>query len=115
MFAHCRNLLDDFIEETTVDSQHTPWRHFEATDGTQDFIAALEERVSSGKGTTERFAESNRKERPLESEPAITSSIDIITRLPTHDDYPLWRVRCKVTLVGVSFVMSYTYFWSSNP
>jgi len=89
-----------------------PWKHSEATDETPGFIAALEERYSShGRGitATERFAEGN----PLD--PVVTSCVDNITRLPTHDDYPLWRVRCKVILAGVSFVYVTYIFYSSNP
>jgi hypothetical protein len=56
-----------------------------------DLVASLEKRYTSAR----RVAEGNRNERPFEGHP-IASSIDRITRLPTNDDYPLWRVRCKV-------------------
>lgn len=54
-----------------------------------NLVNSLEERFASGNGTTHGTT--------LASHPAITASIDNITCLPTEDDYPLWRVRCKVT------------------
>jgi hypothetical protein len=70
-------------------------------EGWVDLVGLLEQRYASGtSGTTHSTAEGNhRNERSLESHPAIASAIDSITRLPTNDEYPLWRVRCKVTLI----------------
>ena len=63
--------------------------------GWRDLVASLGERYASGSKTVQHVVEDNcSNERPLD--PALVSSIENITRLPTHDDYPFWRVRCKV-------------------
>ena len=99
---------DDFIEdEPTVD---TNYMHLaDALEdshrqlGSVDLFASIEERY--GSGTTPRVAGRNDSiERPLESHPIITTSLTNIMRMPTKDDYPLWRVRCKVNLfVTISY------------
>jgi hypothetical protein len=63
--------------------------------GWGDLVASLEKRYASDSG----IAEGNHgHERPFDSHP-LASVIDNITRqLPSSDDYPLWRIRCKVTL-----------------
>lgn len=81
----------------TAEDQYTSWRHLGDMDKNQnqgslsDLIASLEERFVSGKRTT----------HPAECNPPDERSlhpvIDIVSRLPTNEDYPLWRVRCKVT------------------
>jgi hypothetical protein len=64
--------------------------------GWHDLVASLGERYASGSKMIQGIVEDNcRNERPLD--PALISSIKNITGLPTHDDYPFWRVRCKVT------------------
>lgn len=87
--------------EPTDETLYTPWRHFEELDensnegGWSDLVASLEERFVSGSRTTQNIADSNHRDEP--PDPIIAACIDNITRLPTKDDYPLWRVRCKVT------------------
>ena len=64
--------------------------------GQARLIASLEERYVSKSGTTNHSASGNgRGEWSLESHPTF----DHIIHSPTKDDYPLWRLRCKVTLV----------------
>jgi hypothetical protein len=64
--------------------------------GWSNLVAFLEERYASGGETTHRIAEDN--DRPID--PALVSALTNIARLPTHDDYPFWRVRCEVTDSG---------------
>ena len=97
-----QQLLEGFIEDNpTLDTQYTPQRPDVNEGGSSwgNLVASLEDRYAS----THRVAEGDRNERPLESHPTIASSIDKIIRLPTNDDYPLWRVRCKVFLTNVIF------------
>ena len=69
--------------------------------GWQDMIASLSERYASGSKTIQHVVEDYCKEVGGSNErhldPALVSSIENITRFPTHNDYPFWRVRCKVT------------------
>jgi hypothetical protein len=62
-----------------------------------NLVASLEERYASDGTTTHHIAEGSRDKRPLESHPEFISSIENVTRLSTHNDYPLWGIRCKVT------------------
>ena len=71
--------------------------------GWVDLVASLEKRYAS----RHRVDEGDRNERPLDS--TVASSIEKITRLPTNDDYPLWRVRCKVFLTSVIFRHAHTF------
>jgi hypothetical protein len=61
--------------------------------GWSNLVSSLNERFASGSRTTHGTAEGNDH---LANHPTIAASIDNINRLPTEDDYPLWRVRCKV-------------------
>jgi hypothetical protein len=61
--------------------------------GLSELIASLEKRFTSGSGTTYEGSHNDY----LANHPAIAASIHSITCLPTKEDYPLWRVRCKVT------------------
>jgi hypothetical protein len=91
----------DFIEdEAILETQSTPWRHLTNTDenlgegGWGDLLASLEKRY----GSDNRIAEgAHRHERLIESHPIASSIDNIIWQLPRTDDYPLWRIRCKVT------------------
>jgi hypothetical protein len=65
--------------------------------GWTNLVASIEERYALGSGPTHPIAEGNHREGHLDIEPAIVAAVDNITRRPTDDDYPLWRVRCKVT------------------
>jgi len=65
--------------------------------GWRDLVASLGERYASGSKTIQHIIENNDGHERLPLDPALVSSIENITRLPTHDDYPFWRVRCKVT------------------
>lgn len=107
---------DDFIEDgPTVDTQYTPRGHLMQVVDAEDaevnssrqggqaigLIASIEDRYVSKSGTPTNHSTggNGRDEWPLASHPAIAH----ITSFPTHNDYPLWRLRCKVTCV-VSFV-----------
>ena len=51
-------------------------------------------------------------ERPLESHPTIATSLINIMRMPTKDDYLLWRVHCKVNLfVAIAYYIFYPNFF----
>ena len=101
-----QHLLEGFIQDDLT-TQYTPQRHFPAMDENLnqegddwvDLVASLEKRYAS----TNRVAEGDRNERPLESHPTIASAMDKITHFPTSGDYPLWRVRCKVILPSCQF------------
>ena len=102
-----QQLLEGFIEDNpTLDTQYTPQRPDVDEGGSSwgDLVASLEDRYAS----TRRVAEGDRNERPLEGHP-IASFIEKIARLPTNDDYPLWRVRCKVFLTSVIFRHAHTF------
>lgn len=96
-----QRLLEGFIQnDAPINTQYPPQMHSTHMDrGWIDLVASLEERYAS----THRVAKGDRNGRRLESHPTIASSIDKITRLPTNDDYPLWRIRCKVFLTSVIF------------
>lgn len=64
--------------------------------GWSDLCSSLEERFASGRGGIQDQGVHSRDDLLANLDPAIAASIDNITRLPTDDDYPLWRVRCKV-------------------
>jgi hypothetical protein len=93
--------LGGFVEDEPVLNPHyPPWRQvykpLDREDGWQDLVASLGERYASGSKTIPHIIEDNdSNERPLN--PALVASIEKIIRLPTHDDYPFWRIRCKVT------------------
>jgi hypothetical protein len=110
--ANSNKGVDDLIDdEIPVDNQaeYTPWTSFAGQDGNEgswdDFLASLERRFSSdsrpARGTA---AGPPTLENPLATHPAIASTMDNIYRLPRKDDYPLWRVRCKVILHRRFFV-----------
>jgi hypothetical protein len=61
-------------------------------EGWTGLVASIKERYAPGSGPTHRIAEGD-----LDIEPAIAAAVHNITCQPTDDDYPLWRVRCKVT------------------
>ena len=64
-----------------------------------DLFASIEERYGSESETTLRVAEGNdNNERPLESDPTLVTSLANVLSMPTKDDYPLWRIRCKVSI-----------------
>jgi hypothetical protein len=60
-----------------------------------NLISSLEERFASGGKRIHGTAE--HRNDHLARQPAIAAAIDSATRLPTKEDYPLWRIRCKVT------------------
>jgi hypothetical protein len=62
-----------------------------------NLISSLEERFVSGGERIHGTAE--HRNDHLAHQPAIAAAIDSATRLPTEDDYPLWRIRCKVTAI----------------
>ena len=100
--------LDFFEDEPTAGTGYIAWRHFADPDenlneeGWSNLVASLEERFASGSGKTQHTTEGNhRNERPLASDPAFATCIDKITRLPTEEDYPLWRVRCQVNPIRI--------------
>ena len=97
---HLPLFTGEFIEdEPTVETpSYTPWRHFANMDensdeaGWGDLVESLEKRYTTD-------SEGNhRHQRPFESHPIAPSIEDIIRQMPTTDDYPLWRIRCKVSL-----------------
>jgi len=95
--SHLQSHLAGIIEvNPVIDPHYVPWRQVDKPSdregGWRDLVASLGERYASGSKTRQHAVED---ERPLD--PALVSSIENITRLPTHDDYPFWRVRCKVT------------------
>lgn len=52
------------------------------------------------------LAESGLDERPpalLKGPTELAPVVDRISRLPTCDDYPLWRVCCRVFITGALF------------
>ena len=85
-------LIQQFIEAETIDTRHTPWKDVVENEdgGWGHFVAALEDRYS-GDANTRRSVE-----RLLANDPVIAASVDKISRSPTMDDYPLWRLQCKV-------------------
>jgi len=88
-----QQLLEGFIEDNpTLDTQYTPQRPDVNEGGSSwgNLVASLEDRYAS----THRVAE---------------GFIEKIARLPTNDDYPLWRVRCKVFLTSVIFRHAHTF------
>jgi len=100
-FTLLQQLSEGFIQDDpTIDTQYTPQRHSVDVNVDEgrwvDLVESLEERYSS----THHVAQGDRDERRLVSHP-IAGTIEQITRLPTNDDYPLWRVRCKVYLTSV--------------
>jgi hypothetical protein len=95
---------NDNDSDDTIDAQYSPQGHFantvEASNRESDLVALLEECYASGSNTSHSVVEDDdsRNERPLEFDPTIAASIDNVTRLPTNNDYPLWRIRCKVSI-----------------
>jgi hypothetical protein len=90
------HLLGGFIDDEPIKPHYVPLRQMDNTldqDDRHDLVASLAERYTSGSKTIPQ--ENDRNERPLD--PVLVSTIENITRLPTDDDYPFWRVRCKVT------------------
>jgi hypothetical protein len=88
-----KRLLGFIQDDPIIDTQDdAPQRHSTEVEdsGWVDLVASLEKRYAS----SHRVDEGDRNERPLDS--TVASSIEKITRLPSNDDYPLWRVRCKV-------------------
>jgi hypothetical protein len=62
-----------------------------------NLVSSLEERFASGSEKIHGTAE--HRNDHLASHPVIAAAIDSATRLPTEDDYPLWRIRCKVASI----------------
>jgi hypothetical protein len=97
-----------FVEvEPSAEIEYTPWSNFADMDensaqgGLSDLIASLEERFASGRGNSSHRNEHllpSRKEDLLTIDPALATSIENVIRLPTEEDYPLWRLRCQVKL-----------------
>jgi hypothetical protein len=94
------HLLDGFIEDKLAINTH--YSHLRQMDRTldregnwHDLVDSLGERYASGSKTIQPLKDNCRNERPLD--PSLVSSIENITRWPTHNDYPFWQVRCKVT------------------
>jgi hypothetical protein len=109
-------LIEDFIQdEPTIDTQFSPQRHFADTHLDRegdwlDLVESLEERYTVDSEMAHRVVNDDRNKRPLD--PTIIASIDKTTRLPGNDDYPLWRVRCKVFLIRVIFLYDSWYLSS---
>jgi len=59
------------------------------------FLARIDERVQSQ-------SESSRLRQLRTDSDDSDALTDTLNRLPTTDDYPLWRVRCRVTILFVS-------------
>jgi hypothetical protein len=106
-------LIDDFIEHRLVDEDYVPWHRFTTVDleehsnGWGDILASLEERYGHEAPYTGQVPR-----RPLENQPTIAAAIDSITRAPSIDDTPLWRVRCKVfppSILLLSNSLSYCF------
>ena len=101
-----KQLLGFIQDNPIIDTQDdAPQRHsLEVEDsGWVELVASLEKCYAS----RHCVDEGDRNERPLD--PTIASSIEKITRLPTNDDYPLWRVRCKVFLTSIIFRHAHTF------
>lgn len=105
MDHHLQQQLAFFVGVESTEHQYTPWRDFADVDensnqgGWSDLVSSLEERFASGSENTNGTKEghgSDHMDNYLARYPALAAAIDNITCLPTQDDYPLWRVRCKV-------------------
>jgi hypothetical protein len=80
--------------------------------GWGDLLASLEKRYASDSGIAEG---THTREQPLESHPIASSIDNIVRQLPRTDDYPLWRIRCKVILSRLILRHTYlTYHRSSR-
>ena len=95
-----RDLIDDIIDdELAINTHYAPLRQMDRTSdregGWHDLVASLAERYASGSKAIQPHIAEDKNERPLD--PSLFSTIENITRLPTHNRYPFWRVRCKVT------------------
>jgi hypothetical protein len=66
------------------------------------FLARIDKRVQSQ-------SESSRLRRLRTNTDDLEVHTDTLARLPSTDDYPLWRVRCRVTILFVSSEESYLY------
>ncbi len=116
--------LDEFIEynSTTVDAQFTPWKHFFNTDidtnedrGWSRLIDSLNERYGPRDKSPRIVGDSPAVRRPLDMHPGMTSVLDNSSRSATVDDYPLWRVCCKVSLVVVLVVyLTFLFIYYSS-
>ena len=103
-------ILEGFIEDEPFIESDTPQRRFAAMGENSNreggwvdvTIASLMERY--GPKHHEAIAgDTSELEQPLASNSAFASTIDKIARWPTNDDYPLWRVRCKVFFTHIFF------------
>jgi len=65
------------------------------------FLARIDERVQSQ-------SESSRLRRLRTNSDYSEVLTDTLARLPSTDDYPLWRVRCRVTILFVSSEESFS-------
>lgn len=75
-----------YVPSTTPDEEEEA---FEA------FLARIDERVQSQ-------SESSRLQRLRTNNDDSEVLTDTLFRLPNPDDYPLWRVRCRVTILFAS-------------
>ena len=65
--------------------------------GWGDLLASLEKRYAPDSGISE--GNHRQVELPFDESHPIASSINnVIQQLHCTDDYPLWRIRCKVSL-----------------
>jgi len=94
------HLLGDFIDKSAISSDQAhnpPWGQNgnppNREDGWHNFVASLGERYASGSETIQHITENDSHEQ-LPLDPALVSCIK---NMPAHNDYPFWRVRCKVT------------------
>jgi hypothetical protein len=110
--------LDGFIEDEHIDDAgNKPWKRFfdENVDsnsdrGWTDLMSSLEERYGP-RDDVPCVAENNYAiTRPLGTHPGISTALNNISRSPTEADYPLWRIRCRVTLDSGSFCVSNLFF-----
>lgn len=113
-------ITDDFIDDTPPNAQpgssgpsreYISWRDFNTGSKTayDDVIHRWQQRASlresGGAGgsnnddTTHRHQEQAARHGPSGDESLLTSRVG---KSPTEDDYPLWRIRCRVSLESVT-------------
>jgi hypothetical protein len=88
------NFIDDRVHslDQNVSLQHVSWRDLpNREEGLGEFLTGILERS--------RSAAQRRAPSPDDNNTSIrhtTTLLEEMARLPGPDDYPLWRVRCRV-------------------
>lgn len=92
--------LDGFFDDPDV-GLRIPWRNTETIDtntamNDKDSWANLVDALEKRYGRTNALHRIKSAYRPLESRSGMASALERIIASPSPDDYPLWRLRCKV-------------------